>query len=117
MQRVSPVFLLLLILSMRKFLQSSTITIFHYHQFTHGTRLFRVGTHCWASRQWCGSVENGFREVYEIDSSLVEEAANYIPSARQFLQGESLINKFCVGMKRKLETKESTPVRVKGISG
>ena len=49
-------------------------------------RGFRVGTHCWASRQWCGSVENGFREVYEIDSSLVEEAANYIPSARQFLQ-------------------------------
>ncbi len=51
-------------------------------------RGFRVGTHCWASRQWCGSVENGFREVYEIDSSLVEEAANYIPSARQFLQGK-----------------------------
>lgn len=30
-------------------------------------------------------MKNAFREVFEIDSSLVEEAANYIPSARQFL--------------------------------
>jgi hypothetical protein len=50
------------------------------------SRGFRVGTHCWPARQWCGCVENGFREVYEIDSSLVEEAANYIPSAKAFLR-------------------------------
>lgn len=46
---------------------------------------FQVGTGPWAARQWTGSVENGWREVWCIDSSIVEEAAPYLASARLFL--------------------------------
>ena len=44
------------------------------------------GTHPWPARQWCGSVENGWNEVYEIDPSIVENAATRIQSARRFLE-------------------------------
>lgn len=44
------------------------------------------GTHPWAARQWTGSVENGWREVYEIDESIVREAAKVIDSAADFLK-------------------------------
>ena len=46
---------------------------------------YQCGTHPWAARQWTGSVENGWKEVYEIDPSIVTEAAAVIPSAKQFL--------------------------------
>ena len=46
---------------------------------------YRCGTHPWPARQWTGSVENAWAEVYEIDSSIVEEAAHFIPSAKEFL--------------------------------
>lgn len=46
---------------------------------------YYCGTHPWAARQWTGSIENGWREVYGIDKSIVEEAATLIPSARAFL--------------------------------
>lgn len=47
---------------------------------------YLCGTHPWAARQWTGSVENGWKEVYEIDCSVVKEAAEHIPSAKAFLE-------------------------------
>jgi 3'-phosphoadenosine 5'-phosphosulfate sulfotransferase (PAPS reductase)/FAD synthetase len=49
-------------------------------------RGFQVGTHAWAARQWCGSIQNGWREVNHIDPAIVRTAADYIPSARKFLE-------------------------------
>lgn len=46
---------------------------------------YYCGTHPWPARQWTGSIENGWKEVYQIDNSIVKEAAQYIPSARLFL--------------------------------
>lgn len=46
---------------------------------------YYCGTHPWAARQWTGSVENGWKEVYEIDRSIVENAAEHISSAKAFL--------------------------------
>ncbi len=43
------------------------------------------GTHPWPARQWTGSIENAWEEVYEIDSSIVIEAARWIQSAKDFL--------------------------------
>lgn len=47
---------------------------------------YLCGTHPWPARQWTGSIENGWQEVYEIDSSIVEEAAQHIQSAKDFLE-------------------------------
>lgn len=47
---------------------------------------YYCGTHPWAARQWTGSIENGWKEVYSIDKSIVKEAANYIASAKKFLE-------------------------------
>lgn len=47
---------------------------------------FVVGTGAWAARQWTGSVDNGWREVYAIDKHIVIKAAQLIPSARKFLE-------------------------------
>lgn len=47
---------------------------------------FRCGTHPWPSRMYTGSVENGWREVYQIDASIVKNAAVKIPSAQRFLE-------------------------------
>lgn len=49
---------------------------------------FTVGTGVWAARQWCGSVQNGWQEVYGIAPQIVEEAAQYIESAKQFLNAK-----------------------------
>lgn len=46
---------------------------------------YYCGTHPWPARQWTGSIENGWKEVYQIDNSIVKEAALYIPSAQLFL--------------------------------
>lgn len=48
---------------------------------------YLCGTHAWPARQWTGSIENGWAEVYEIDKSIVNEAAEYIQSAKDFLTG------------------------------
>jgi|DEB0MinimDraft_10_1074344.scaffolds.fasta_scaffold114426_1 3'-phosphoadenosine 5'-phosphosulfate sulfotransferase (PAPS reductase)/FAD synthetase len=48
-------------------------------------RGFQVGTGSWAARQWTGSIENGWSEVYSIDPQIVENAANKIESAMIFL--------------------------------
>lgn len=38
-------------------------------------RGYRCGTHSWPARQWCDSDMHGWSEVYEIDASLVTDAA------------------------------------------
>lgn len=47
---------------------------------------YYCGTHPWAARQWTGSIENGWKEVYQIDSSIVIEAAEHIQSAKDYLE-------------------------------
>jgi 3'-phosphoadenosine 5'-phosphosulfate sulfotransferase (PAPS reductase)/FAD synthetase len=49
---------------------------------------YLCGTHPWPARQWTGSISNGWREIYEIDPSIVEAAAEIIPSAREFLDND-----------------------------
>ncbi len=46
---------------------------------------YLCGTHPWPSRQWTGSIENGWQEVFDIDKSVVIAAAEKIPSAKAFL--------------------------------
>jgi hypothetical protein len=46
---------------------------------------YLCGTHPWPARQWTGSISNGWREIYEIDPSIVEKASETIVSAKQFL--------------------------------
>ena len=48
---------------------------------------FVVGTGPWPARQWTGSIENGWAETFQIDPSVVEQAATKIASARAFLRG------------------------------
>lgn len=64
-------------------------------------RGFQVGTHSWPARQWCGAVENGWREVFSIDPAIVREAAAVLPSARQFLEsGECAASSVSSGRRR-----------------
>lgn len=49
---------------------------------------YLCGTHPWPARQWTGEIENGWREVYEIDPSIVIGAAEKMESARAFLDRE-----------------------------
>lgn len=51
-------------------------------------RGYRCGTHPWPSRMGMPSVEQGYREVYEIDPSIVINAAEKLESARLFLEKE-----------------------------
>lgn len=65
----------------------------HYHELPlppiYGWKNgYLCGTHPWPARQWTGSIENGWREVYDIDPSIVAAAAEKIESARAFLRGE-----------------------------
>ena len=46
---------------------------------------WRQGTHSWPARCRMESNEQGYREVYEIDHTLIEKAAEYIPEAKAFL--------------------------------
>lgn len=48
---------------------------------------YRCGTHPWPSRVGMKSTEQGWAEVYEIDPSIVEQAATKIDSAALFLEG------------------------------
>ncbi len=49
---------------------------------------FVIGTHAWPEREFCKTLEQGYREVYEIDPSIIVAAAEKIPSARHFLETE-----------------------------
>lgn len=48
---------------------------------------YTQGTHAWPERDYCDSVEQGYREVYDIDPSIVIKAAKKLPSAAAFLKG------------------------------
>ena len=65
------------------FIHYNNIPLPPFYEWNNG---YYCGTHPWAARQWTGSIENGWKEVYEIDSSIVTEAAQYIPSAREYLE-------------------------------
>lgn len=47
---------------------------------------YLCGTHPWPARQWTGSIENGWQEIYDIDKSIVISAAEKIESAKRFLE-------------------------------
>lgn len=49
---------------------------------------FVIGTHAWPEREFCKTLEQGYREVYKIDPSIIISAADYIQSARHFLETE-----------------------------
>ena len=48
---------------------------------------YRLGTHPWPARQHTRSVEDGWRQVYFVDPSIVIAAADKIESAKAFLGG------------------------------
>ena len=48
-------------------------------------RGFYNGTHCWTERK-VDSLEQGYHEVFEIDSSVVIKTAEKLPSAKKFLE-------------------------------
>lgn len=48
---------------------------------------FIQGTHAWPERDFCDTLEQGYREVYEIDPSIIVKAADKLPSASAFLKG------------------------------
>lgn len=45
-----------------------------------------VGSGNWAARQWVGSIENGWKEVYQIDPKVVQFASTRIQSAYEFIK-------------------------------
>ena len=47
---------------------------------------YLCGTHPWPARQWTENIEHAWAEVYGIDHSIVIEAAEYIQSAKDFLE-------------------------------
>ena len=47
---------------------------------------FVQGTHAWPERDHCATLNQGYREVYEIDPSIIVKAAEKIPSAAAFLR-------------------------------
>lgn len=53
------------------------------------TNGFKVGTGPWAAREYTGSIENGWREVFEIEPQIVEKAAHYLKSAFDFLKNNT----------------------------
>ncbi|MDD3655961.1 MAG: phosphoadenosine phosphosulfate reductase family protein [Atribacterota bacterium] len=53
------------------------------------TNGFQVGTGPWAAREYTGSIENGWREVFKIEPQIVEKAAHYLKSASEFLKNNS----------------------------
>ena len=72
--------------------QEHILAYIHYHQLPlppiYGWKNgYLCGTHPWPARQWTGSIENGWREVYDIDPGIVLAAAEKIDSARAFLKG------------------------------
>ena len=70
----------------------SVLAYIHYHKLPlppiyAWEKGYLCGTHPWPARQWTGSTENGWREVYGIDLDIVRGAAEHIESAHRFLEG------------------------------
>lgn len=64
----------------------------HYHNlpmapFYEWKNGFKIGTHPWYTRSYIDNVMDGWQEIYDIDKTIVIEAAKYIDSAARFLQG------------------------------
>lgn len=47
---------------------------------------FQVGTGPWAAREYTGSIQNGWKEIYNINPLIVKKSAKYITSASEFLK-------------------------------
>lgn len=47
---------------------------------------YLCGTHPWPARQWTGSEENGWREVYHIDKEIVIAVAERLPGAKAYME-------------------------------
>lgn len=47
---------------------------------------YLCGTHPWPARQWTGSEENAWKEVYEIDPDIVREASKIFSGAKKCLK-------------------------------
>ena len=47
------------------------------------------GTHAWPERESCDTLDKGYREVYDIDPSIILEASERIASAKAFLDREA----------------------------
>ena len=51
---------------------------------------YKCGTHPWPARQWTKGLMQGWAEIYSIDPSIVDLAAEKIESARLFREGLSI---------------------------
>lgn len=47
---------------------------------------YLCGTHPWPARQWTGTEENGWKEVYKIDPAIVKKAAKIFPKAKKCIE-------------------------------
>lgn len=67
------------------------LAFIHYHK-VHMPPIYQwkngylCGTHPWPARQWMGSEEVGWEDVYEIDPQIVEKAAEWLPGAEEYLK-------------------------------
>ena len=43
---------------------------------------YTCGTHPWPARQWTGSIDNGWKEISEIDPTIIEKASEYFPEVK-----------------------------------
>lgn len=60
-----------------------------FYQWENG---YCCGTHPWPARQWTNSIQNGWEEIYNIDHTIVEEAAKFITSAENFMKCKKINN-------------------------
>lgn len=49
---------------------------------------FVVGTGVWPARQWVGTTQNGWQELWDINPSMVRDAAPFIASAKEFINNK-----------------------------
>lgn len=73
------------------FTHEQVLGIIHYYRlplapFYSWPNGFIVGSGCWAARQWTGTIEKAWSEVYSIDSSVVIKASKYIKSAEEYVR-------------------------------
>lgn len=48
---------------------------------------YKCGTHPWPARPYTPDITGGWKEIYDIDPSIVENAAEKIESAKEFMEG------------------------------
>lgn len=64
--------------------------IFYYNlplaPFYHWNNGWIVGSGCWPARQWTGSTQKAWAEVWQIDPSVVKKASTCINSAEQYVR-------------------------------